>query len=90
MNTATDLAERFETNGETDPLGFFHALSDLKLHRVFHALEAGEPDRAVSIAEEIHPEHHPSPSGRAHHWIHYGRALAQVGGCQSTVWAVRP
>lgn len=78
LNAATELGERFEANGETDSLGFFHALADMKLHRAWQALEAGEPDRAVSITEEIHPEHHPSPSGQAHAWMFYGRALAQL------------
>lgn len=37
---------------------------------------AGEPDRAVSIAERLHP----APHGRAHHWVGYGRALARLRG----------
>jgi len=80
MNAATELAERFEDNGETDSLGFFHALADVKTHRVWQALETGDPDHAVSIAQDIHTERHPSPSGQAHHWIFLGRALAQLRG----------
>ncbi len=82
INAATELGERFEfeATGETDSLGFFHALADVKTHRVWLALEAGEPDQAVNIAQDIHTERHPSPSGRAHHWIFYGRALARLRG----------
>jgi hypothetical protein len=80
MNAATELAERFEANGEADSLGYFHAAADVQSHRIWLALEAGEPDQAVRIAEDIHPERHPCASGRAHNWMFYGRALAQLSG----------
>ncbi len=58
----------------------WRVLADVKLHRVWLALEAGEPDQAVSITQDIHTSRHPSPSGRAHHWMFTGRALARLRG----------
>ncbi|MGH3834599.1 MAG: helix-turn-helix domain-containing protein [Pseudonocardiaceae bacterium] len=78
MNAAAELGERF--GGETDSVGFLHGGADVKIHRVYYALEAGEPDQAVRIAQDGHSERHPLPSGRAFHWMHYGRALARLRG----------
>ncbi|MGH3828593.1 MAG: hypothetical protein ACRDQX_15710 [Pseudonocardiaceae bacterium] len=80
MDTAVDMASRFGELGETDPLGFEFGPSWVRFRRVRQALDAGEPDRAVSITEGLHPEHHPAPYGRAYHWMGYGRALAQLRG----------
>ncbi len=80
LHAAAELGERFEPIGETDSLGLLGAVADVKLHRVWMALEAGEPDQAVSIAQDVHPERHPFPSGRAYAWMHYGRALARLRG----------
>jgi hypothetical protein len=44
------------------------------------ALEAGEPDRAVSLAEGLHPERNPFPTNRTYYWVGYGGALAQLRG----------
>ena len=44
------------------------------------ALEANEPDRAVSIAERLRPERNPFPVNRVYHWVGYGRALARLRG----------
>ncbi|MGH3856466.1 MAG: hypothetical protein ACRDR6_23855 [Pseudonocardiaceae bacterium] len=46
------------------------------------ALETREPDRAVSIAEGLHPEQNPFPASRVYHWVGYGRALARLRGRQ--------
>ncbi|MGH3773167.1 MAG: helix-turn-helix domain-containing protein [Pseudonocardiaceae bacterium] len=78
MNAAAELGERF--GGETDSVGFGHPGADVDGHRVIYALEAGEPDQAVRLAQEGHSERHPYLSGRAFHWLHYGRALAQLRG----------
>lgn len=78
MNAAAELSERF--GSETDSTGFLNAAADLKTHRVLYALEADEPDRAVSFAQDAPSDRHPYPSGRAFHWMHYGRALARLRG----------
>ena len=80
MDTAADIAGRFGELGETDSLGFEFGPTWVGFRRVRRALDAGEPDRAVSIAEGLHPEQHPAPYGHAFHWVGYGRALAQLRG----------
>jgi hypothetical protein len=80
MGAAGEIAARFEATGETDLLGFPLASTNVGFRRVRLALEAGEPDRAVSIARTVHPERHPFPVGQAQHWVHYGRALSQLKG----------
>ncbi|MGH3802876.1 MAG: hypothetical protein ACRDTD_22660, partial [Pseudonocardiaceae bacterium] len=78
MDAAADLAGRFGELGETDPLGFEFGPTNVGFRRVRLALEAGEPDRAVSIAEGLHPEQNPFPANRCYYWVGYGRALAQL------------
>jgi transcriptional regulator with XRE-family HTH domain len=80
MDAAADMANRLGELGETDPLGFEFGPTFVGFRRVRLALDAGEPDRAVSIAEGLHPEHNPFPTNRAYHWVGYGRALAQLRG----------
>ncbi|MGH3822325.1 MAG: XRE family transcriptional regulator, partial [Pseudonocardiaceae bacterium] len=81
MDAAADMAGRFSELGATDPLGFGEfGPTWVGFRRVRLALDAGEPDRAVGIAEELHPERHPFPYGRAFHWVGYGRALTQLRG----------
>ncbi|MGH3852670.1 MAG: helix-turn-helix domain-containing protein [Pseudonocardiaceae bacterium] len=78
MDAAAELGERF--GGETESVGFGHPGADVDGHRVLYALEAGEPDQAARIAQEGHSKRHPYLSGRAFHWLHYGRALAELRG----------
>ena len=81
LEAAAELAERFGTTDDADSLGFAHARADMGLLRMWLALEAGEPDQAVSIAHDVDlARHHPFPSGQAHYWMFYGRALAQLRG----------
>ncbi len=80
MDAAADMADRFGELGEADPLGFEFGPTNVGFRRVRLVLEAGEPDRAVSIAEGLHPERNPFPTNRAFHWVGYGRALAQLRG----------
>jgi transcriptional regulator with XRE-family HTH domain len=80
MDAAAEIAGRFEATGETDVLGFPLASTNVGFRRVRLALEAKEPDRAVSIARNVHPERHPFLVGQAQHWVHYGRALSQLRG----------
>jgi len=80
MDAAAELAGRFGELGETDPLGFEFGPTNVGFRRVRLALEAGEPDRAVSLAEGLHPERNPFPTNRTYYWVGYGRALAQLRG----------
>lgn len=75
-----ELAERFGTVGETDSWGFVHAPADMGIERMWLALHAGEPDQAVSVAQDVRPESHPFVFGQAQYWVHYGTALAQLRG----------
>jgi transcriptional regulator with XRE-family HTH domain len=79
MDAAAELAERFGATGD-DSLGCDISPAEVVGRRMWLALEAGEPDQVVSIARDVHPERHPFPSGRAHYWMHYGQALAQLPG----------
>jgi transcriptional regulator with XRE-family HTH domain len=78
MEAAADMADRFGEVGEADSLGFGFGPTNVGFLRVRLALEAGEPDRAVSIAERLHPEQNPFPASRVYHWVGYGRALARL------------
>src|SRR5262249_51640452 len=80
MDAAADMADRFGELGETDPLGFEFGPTNVGFRRVHLALEAGEPDRAVSIAEGLNPDRNPFPCNRVYHLVGYGRALAQLRG----------
>ncbi|MGH4020727.1 MAG: XRE family transcriptional regulator, partial [Pseudonocardiaceae bacterium] len=46
------------------------------MYRMSQALEAGEPDRAVSIARGVQPQRHPFVSRQAAYWVDFGRAAA--------------
>ncbi len=81
MEVAAELAERTGEPGEVnDPLGFGFGPTNVGLWRMALALEAGEPDRAVSIAEGVHPERHPFATRQAQYWVDYGRGLSQLRG----------
>jgi transcriptional regulator with XRE-family HTH domain len=78
MDAAADLAQRFGATGETDSLGYLYGPNENGMGRMWHALEAGDSDRAISIAQRINPERSPFPVNRTWYWIHYGRALTRV------------
>ncbi len=80
METAAELAARFGETGEGDPLGFAFGPTDVGLYRMGIALEAGEPDRVVSIAQGLQPQRHPFATRQAAYWVDYGRALARLRG----------
>jgi hypothetical protein len=50
------------------------------LWRMAGALEVGDHERAVAIAEGLRSEAHPNRTRRAAYWLGYGRALARVRG----------
>lgn len=77
MEAATELAEHI---GEDDPFGFGFGPTSLAARRMALTLEAGEPDRALSIAEGVRPERLPFVTRRAGYWTDYGRAAARLRG----------
>jgi transcriptional regulator with XRE-family HTH domain len=48
------------------------------LWRMAAALESGEPDEAIKVAEALNPQEHPYRERRATYWMDYGRALTRV------------
>ncbi|MGH3934209.1 MAG: helix-turn-helix domain-containing protein, partial [Pseudonocardiaceae bacterium] len=56
MDAAADVAERFGATSEADSLGFVFGSANAGCFRMWLALEANEPDRVVSIAQEVGPE----------------------------------
>jgi DNA-binding Xre family transcriptional regulator len=88
MAAAAEIAGRFDVDslapvpGPTDAGmdRFVFGSVDAGIARMWLALEANEPDHAVRIAGNVHPERHPLPVGQAQYWLHYGRALAQLRG----------
>ncbi|MBV9142889.1 MAG: helix-turn-helix transcriptional regulator [Pseudonocardiales bacterium] len=83
LETAAELAARFGETGEHDPLGFAFGPTDVGIYRMAVALETGEADRTVSIAQELHPQRHPFVTRQAVYWEYYGRALARLKGRQN-------
>lgn len=49
----------FGTPGEPDSLGIMFSPTHAGLCRMELALETANPDRAVHLAQDIHPERHP-------------------------------
>ncbi|MGH3865125.1 MAG: helix-turn-helix domain-containing protein [Pseudonocardiaceae bacterium] len=80
MEAAAELAGRFGATGDTDSLGFLFGPTDVGVYRMWLALEAGEPDQAVSVARDVDPERHPFTTMQALYWVDYGRALARLRG----------
>jgi transcriptional regulator with XRE-family HTH domain len=80
MGASADMAIRFGELGKSDPMGFEFGPTNVGFRQVRLALEAGEPDRAVSIAERLHPDQNPFPCNRVYHWVGYGRGLARLRG----------
>lgn len=89
MHEAMDIAARFGEQPH-DPLGFAFGPLNVGFRRMSLALEMNEPDRAVGIARNLQPEHHPFRSKRVYYWSTYGRALHQLRGHrEDTVRALR-
>ncbi|MGH4018175.1 MAG: helix-turn-helix domain-containing protein [Pseudonocardiaceae bacterium] len=78
MEAAAELARRFGEICEVKPLGFGFGPTNVGMYRMSQALEAGEPDRAVSIARGVRPERHPFVSRQTSYWMDFGRAAARL------------
>lgn len=83
LETAAELAARFGETGEHNPLGFAFGPTEVGIYRMIIALEVGEADRVVSIAQGLRPQCHPFVTRQAVYWASYGRALAQLKGRQN-------
>jgi hypothetical protein len=88
MDAAAEIAGRFEVDslapvpGPTDAgmARFVFGSVDAGSAQMLLALEANEPERAVSIGQNVNPGRHPLPVARTWYWINYGRALSQLRG----------
>ncbi len=78
MDLATELAERFGTTGEVDSYGFMYGPALAGTTRMWLALEADDPDQAVSVARGVDPGQHPFPAQQASYWMYFGRALSKL------------
>jgi transcriptional regulator with XRE-family HTH domain len=75
LEHATELAAR---TGQryTFQMGF--GPINIGIWRVSAALECGDPDEAIRVAEGLDPQEHPYPQQRAAYWTDFGRALTQA------------
>jgi transcriptional regulator with XRE-family HTH domain len=77
LEMATELAER---TGEGNAYWMGFGPTNAGFWRMNVALEAGDHQRAVTIAEGLHPQAHPFRGCQAMYWVDYGRSLARVRG----------
>ena len=80
LDYAGELAER---TGEGNAYWLGFGPTNVALWRMAAALEAGDHERTVTIAERLNPQLHPNRSRQAAYWIDYGRALARLRGRQN-------
>lgn len=73
-------AELAQHTGEGNAYWMGFGPVNVGLWRMAGALEVGDHERAVAIAEGLRPEVHPNRPRRAAYWLDYGRALARVRG----------
>lgn len=77
LGYASELAER---TGEGNAYWMGFGPTNAGFWRMNVALEAQDHERAVSIAEGLHPEAHPFRGCQAMYWVDYGRALVRLRG----------
>jgi DNA-binding XRE family transcriptional regulator len=75
LDHAAELAGRI---GEGNAYWMGFGPTNVGCWRLHVALETGDHQRAISIAEGLHPEVHPHRGSQALYWVDYGRALARV------------
>jgi transcriptional regulator with XRE-family HTH domain len=71
-------AELTSGTGEDDAFRLGFGPVNVGLWRMAAALECGEPDEAIRVAESLNPQKHPSLGRRTTYWMDYGRALTHV------------
>ncbi len=77
LDYAAELATR---TGEGNAYGLGFGPNLAGQFRMEAALEAGDHEQAVVIAEGLSPHLYSNQSGRANHWADYGQALARLRG----------
>jgi transcriptional regulator with XRE-family HTH domain len=75
LDYADELAQR---TGEGNAYWLGFGPTNVALWRMAAVLEAGDHERAATIAERVNPRVHPNRSRQAAYWIDYGRALARL------------
>ena len=87
LEHASELAER---TGEGNAFWMGFGPTNAGFWRMTVALEAGDNQRAATIAEGLRPEVHPFLGCQVMYWVDYGRALARLRGRHDdAVWAFR-
>jgi hypothetical protein len=77
LELASELAER---TGEGNAYRIGFGPTNVGCWRLAAAVQIGDHERAVAIAERLHPQRHPHRGSQALYWVHYGRALSRVRG----------
>jgi len=80
LDYASELAEH-TGQGNAYWLGF--GPTNVGIWRMAAALETGDHERAVAVAEGLDPRAHPNRDRQAAYWMDYGRALARLRGRQN-------
>ena len=86
LEYAAQVAER---TGQGNAFGMGFGPVNVGLWSMAGALEAGDPDTAVRVAEGLRLQEHPMRERRATYWMDYGRALARVRRRDDAVMALR-
>ncbi|MGH4017599.1 MAG: helix-turn-helix domain-containing protein, partial [Pseudonocardiaceae bacterium] len=77
LELAGELAKR---TGEGNAYWMGFGPTNVGCWRLHAALESGDHERAVTIAEGLHPDRHPHRGSQALYWVDYGRALTRLRG----------
>lgn len=76
----TEAAAIAQRTGETGPDVAYFGATNVAMYRMTSALERGDSDLAVELADSVQPAHIASSERRAKHWLDTGRALAALRG----------
>jgi cytochrome c-type biogenesis protein CcmH/NrfG len=77
------------STGEGNRFSLSFGPTNVTLWRIAATLEAGNYERAVTLAETVTPERIRTSDRRGVYWIDYGRALARVRRGDDAVLALR-
>jgi transcriptional regulator with XRE-family HTH domain len=75
LELASELAER---TGEGNAYAMGFGPTNVGCWRLHAAVEIGDHDSAITIAEALRPHRHPHRGSQALYWVDYGRALTLV------------
>ena len=75
LELASELAER---TGEGNAYAMGFGPTNVGFWRLHIAVEIGDHDSAITIAEALRPDRHPHRGNQARYWVDYGRALTLV------------